>query len=127
MSGKNGRILIKNLKADAAVTVDTDSAAIDCTGYDALTISFRVGTNTDAVGLLVAKYSDDGTNYFAVPAEETFSTDQMTLAAAKDNVDEQMGIVVKHKFYKGTIDITSATTGAVVGITGVLGNSNIGT
>lgn len=127
MTAKNGRIRVKNLKADAAVTSDTDSAAIDCTGYDSLTISFRVGTNTDAVGVLTAKYSDDGTNYYAVPAGEMFSSDALTLAAAKDNVDEQVGIVVRHRYYKGTIDITSASTGAVVGIVGVLGDSNNGT
>lgn len=126
MSAKNGRILVKNLKADAAVTADTDSSAIDCTGYDSLVISFRVGTNTDAVGVLTAKYSDNGSDYFAVPAGEMYSSDALTLAAAKDNVSEQVGIVVRHRYYKGTIDITSASTGAVVGIVGVLGNSNFG-
>lgn len=106
------------IRASAALTTDTDSDAVEVKGFNELSFAVSSQTITDGAYALKAKYSDNGTDYFDVPADEYVKGGQ-SFALTDDNKTKTYGVLVRHPFYKATIDQTGATTGGVFSIVAI--------
>ncbi len=122
-------IAVRSIIAPAAAkTASFNSAVIDTTGFEELTIAVNAGALADGSWASALKYSDlplsggDLDSPQVVPADDIIGV-QPAFAAADDNAVRIFSVKVLHKYYRLDFTGTGLTSGGFLGGVAILGGA----
>lgn len=132
MSNKSIHYLVgpTQLSAPAARTSTVTSAAFDrekgpsgdiAAPYEALEVLFEFGAWTDGTFTPSLEDSPDNSTYTAVTAGNLLGTLTAVTSTAGQNAIQRAAYVGTQRYVKAIVTVSSATTGAIVGVTALGG------
>lgn len=121
--------LYSNIKAAIAIAPGTyltstnpTSVAVDCQGFESVALVLATATVTDAQALNV-QHSDDNSTYADVAAADVVGDLAAfeAILATEDSVTAKLGYIGGKRYVK-VVSTGAGATGAVYGVTAILGN-----
>lgn len=113
-----------NIQAISSDTT-TNGTEIDTVGFESLVFIQQLGTATDGDYTLLIEDSDvSGSGYVAVADDFLIGTEADTQLSTS-NTTSRIGYVGKKRYVRASVVSANTTTGATLGVLGILGHADV--